>query len=120
MAPGDLLVLPGRDYSAADLPGAAGLAEQASSAPGSGDATRPGVATAAAPAALGRLRDPAELAACLQSLAGGPVRPRAVDVAVPGPTALVAVIEGRDGSPVVHVAGPGCSAPDADRLTGGS
>lgn len=123
VAPGDVPVLTtGRDYSAADLPGAAPrLAEQAASPPGSGDATRPDAATATAPAALGRLRDPDELAACLQSLAGGPVRPLAVDLArFEGQPALVAVLEGRDGSPVVHVAGPGCSAADADRLTDGS
>ena len=119
VAPGDVPVLTtGRDYSAADLPGAAPrLAAQASSPPGNGAATRADTATAA-PAALSRLRDPDELAACLRSLARGPVRPLAVDLArYEGRPALVAVLEGRDGAAEVHVAGPGCSAADADRLT---
>jgi hypothetical protein len=118
---GDVPVLAtGRDYSPADLPQAAlRLVDRApASPPGTGGAVD---AAAAPPAALGRLRDPDELRACLAALAGGPVRALAVDLArFEGQAALVAVLEGDDGRPVVHVASAGCSTSDPGRLLGPS
>jgi hypothetical protein len=115
---GDVPVLAtGRDYSPAELPQAAlRLADRAAaSPPGTGAPVDP---TPAAPAALGRLRDPEELTACLAALVGGPVRPLAVDLArFEGQAALVAVLEVDDGRPV---ASAGCSASDPERLLGPS
>ncbi|MGB9377351.1 MAG: hypothetical protein WCB04_07545 [Mycobacteriales bacterium] len=75
---------------------------------------------AAGPAALARLRAPAELASCVTELAGRPgVTPLAVDYAeYESKPAVVIVLPGPNASVVgVWVVGPACTSGNADLIT---
>ncbi len=115
-------VASGRNYSATTLvTGVRALVTTSAAADSRGRAadgsSSPGLTSLPADAALGRLRQPAALQACVTELAGQPgVRPLAVDYArFQGAPAVIIVLPDRDPAKVqAWVVGPNCAASQAD------